>query len=236
MSPEEYQRVREAFLAARELSSDEEQVEYLRRVCAGDVSILAEVRSLLENAAKADTFLQTPVLGRSFALGDPQKLVDDSSWAGAELKTRGRALESGGLPDRIGQYRIIDILGSGGMGVVYRAEQDNPRRTVALKVIRPGVESAETLRRFEYEGQILGSLQHAGIAQVFEAGTAESGHGPQPFFAMELINGEPLGEYLRRRRPSVGQRIELLARVCDAVQHAHQKGIVHRDLKPLIFW
>jgi len=231
MTPDEYQRVREAFLAARDLSP-QDQIEFLKQAGKGDMSILAEVRSLLDNADKANTFLQTPALGRSFALDGPEKLLDDSSWPGAELKTSGPALNSGGLPERIGQYRIIDILGSGGMGVVYRAEQDNPRRTVALKVIRPGAESRETLKRFEYEGQILGSLQHPGIAQVFEAGTADSSHGPQPFFAMELIQGEPLGEYLRRRQPSIEQRIELLARVCDAVQHAHQKGIVHRDLKP----
>ncbi len=231
MTPDQYQRVREAFLAARELAPPD-QIEYLRQACGDDVSIVAEVRSLLDNADKADTFLQTPALGRSFAIDGPEKLADDSSWPGAELKTRGPALDPDGLPERIGQYRIIDILGSGGMGVVYRAEQDNPRRTVALKVIRPGVESRETLKRFEYEGQILGSLQHPGIAQVFEAGTAQGSHGPQPFFAMELIQGELLGEYLRRRQPSIEQRIELLARVCDAVHHAHQKGIVHRDLKP----
>jgi len=231
VTPDQYQRVREAFLAARNLPPPD-QIEFLQQAYGDDVTILTEVRSLLDSAEKADTFLQTPALGHSFAIHGPGLPLDDSAWPGAELQTGGGMPESGDLPKRIGQYRIIDILGSGGMGVVYRAEQDNPRRTVALKVIRPGVESPETLKRFEYEGQILGSLQHPGIAQVFEAGTANGSHGPQPFFAMELIQGEPLGEYLSRRQPSAEQRIELLARVCDAVHHAHQKGIIHRDLKP----
>ena len=230
VTPDQYRRVREVFLAARDLAPPD-RVEYLQQASGDDVSILAEVRSLLDNAEKADTFLQTPALGRSFALDGPEKLLNDTSQR-AEANSRSSALARDGLPERIGQYRIIDILGSGGMGVVYRAEQDSPRRSVALKVIRSDVESRETLKRFEYEGQILGSLQHAGIAQVFEAGTAQGSHGPQPFFAMELIQGEPLGKYVRRQQPSVAHRLELLARVCDAVHHAHQKGVIHRDLKP----
>ena len=115
------------------------------------------------------------------------------------------------------------------MGTVYEAEQDNPRRTVALKVIRPGLVSPELVNRFSHEAQILARLQHSGIAQVYEAGMGEDG---RPFFAMEFIRGMPLDEYARSRGLDAAARLELLARVCDAVQHAHDKGVIHRDLKP----
>ena len=115
------------------------------------------------------------------------------------------------------------------MGTVYEAEQDNPRRTVALKVIRPGVISPEVVKRFHHEAQILGRLQHVGIAQVHEAGLDEKG---RPFFAMEFIDGMPLDEYVRERSLDAAARLELVALVCDALQHAHDKGVVHRDLKP----
>ncbi len=135
-------------------------------------------------------------------------------------------------PVRIGQYKMLDPLGEGGMGVVYRAEQDNPRREVALKVIQPGAASAEMLRRFEQEAHVLGRLNHPAIAQIHEAGAADAGLGPQPFFAMELIAGQRLNEYVREQQPNLRQKLELMVKVCGAVQHAHQKGIIHRDLKP----
>ena len=112
---------------------------------------------------------------------------------------------------------------------MYEAEQDNPRRTVALKVIRPGLVSPELLNRFSHEAQILARLQHAGIAQVYEAGMGADG---QSFFAMEFIRGMPLDEYARSRCLDAAARLELLAKVCDAVQHAHDTGVIHRDLKP----
>ena len=132
----------------------------------------------------------------------------------------------------IGSYKILEVLGQGGMGVVYLAEQEKPRRTVALKVIRPGVATADLLRRFEHEAQILGRLLHPGIAQIYEAGTADVGGGPQPYFAMELVQGVPLTEYAESHRLGTRARLGLLAKVCDAVQHAHAKGVIHRDLKP----
>src|SRR6188768_2200751 len=95
----------------------------------------------------------------------------------------------------VGRYRIVRMIGEGGMGAVYEAEQELPRRTVALKVIKPGLSSPQLLRRFEQESQALGRLQHVGIAQIYEAGTADTGFGPQPYFAMEFIRGERLGEY-----------------------------------------
>ncbi len=138
-----------------------------------------------------------------------------------------------GIPAQIGRYRILRKLDEGGMGTVYQAEQDKPRRVVALKVIRPGRMSAQHLRRFEHESQILGRLQHPGIAQIYEAGTADNGAGLQPFFAMEYIaDAKPITEYAATKKLGTRERMELVARSCDAVQHAHQKGVIHRDLKP----
>ncbi|HKQ48314.1 MAG TPA: serine/threonine-protein kinase [Phycisphaerae bacterium] len=136
------------------------------------------------------------------------------------------------IPQRIGNYRVIRKIGEGGMGSVYEAEQDKPSRRVALKVIRPGYATAQALRRFELEAQVLGRLQHPGIAQVYEAGTADTGLGPQPYFAMEFIDGAALLDFAAQRELGTRQRLELMARICDAVHHAHQKGVIHRDLKP----
>jgi len=116
--------------------------------------------------------------------------------------------------------------------MVYIAEQERPRRTVALKVMNKGVVSARNLRRFDHESQILARLHHPGIAQIFEASTADTGHGPQPFFAMEYIRGRTLLEHCFARELSVRDRLRLFLKVCDAVQHAHLMGVIHRDLKP----
>ncbi len=118
------------------------------------------------------------------------------------------------------------------MGAVYEAEQDQPRRRVALKVIKAAWADRELLRRFELESQTLGRLHHPGIAQVYEAGTAETGFGSQPFFAMEIIHGKPLIEYAAAKHLNTRQRLALMIQICEAVEHAHQRGIIHRDLKP----
>ncbi|MBL8876879.1 MAG: serine/threonine protein kinase [Phycisphaerae bacterium] len=133
---------------------------------------------------------------------------------------------------RIGRYLISRVLGEGGMGVVYLAEQERPRRTVALKVIRPGLLTPRLLRRFDHESETLAKLQHPGIASIFEAATHETGAGPQPYFAMELVEGKPLTLYAVENKLTLKDKLELFRKVCDAVQHAHQKGIIHRDLKP----
>jgi predicted Ser/Thr protein kinase len=138
----------------------------------------------------------------------------------------------GWLPKTIGRYRIIRLLGEGGMGAVYEAEQDHPRRLVALKVIKPGLAGPEMLHRFERESQALGRLQHPGIAQIYEAGTANTAFGVQPYFAMEFIQGSTLLDYAKARHLDTRQRLKLMAHVSEAVHHAHQRGIIHRDLKP----
>lgn len=137
------------------------------------------------------------------------------------------------IPAQIGRYRIIRLLGKGGMGAVYEAEQYQPKRIVALKVIKSSWADPSLLRRFEQESEALARLHHPGIAQVYEAGTADSGTGVQPFFAMEFIaGGQPLTQYAEAHRLNTEQRLEMMAEVCDAVHHAHQRGLIHRDLKP----
>ncbi len=135
-------------------------------------------------------------------------------------------------PTQIGRYRIVSLLGEGGMGVVYEAEQDTPKRLVALKVVREDFVTPELVRRFSLESQVLGRLQHVGIAQIYEAGTFQEEHATLPYFAMELVKGEPLTEYANARSLDHRQRLSLFSRVCDAVHYAHQQGVIHRDLKP----
>ena len=137
------------------------------------------------------------------------------------------------VPGRIGRYEIKRLIQTGGMGAVYLAVQEHPRRTVALKVMRAGMSSRAALRRFEYESQLLGRLRHPGIAQIFEAGTHNEGAGPVPYFAMEYVaDARWLCDYAEHKRLNSTDRLELFCHVCDAMQHAHQKGIIHRDLKP----
>jgi tetratricopeptide (TPR) repeat protein/serine/threonine-protein kinase RIO1 len=137
------------------------------------------------------------------------------------------------MPKKIGHYRLRQVIGSGGMAVVYLAVQEHPRRTVALKLMKSGVASRSALRRFEYESQILARLRHPNIAQVYEAGTHDDGTGGVPYFAMEYIAGaRTIIDYAKAKQLGTRQRLDLFARVCDAVHHGHQKGIIHRDLKP----
>jgi serine/threonine protein kinase/tetratricopeptide (TPR) repeat protein len=141
------------------------------------------------------------------------------------------------IPVRIGPYRIRGVIASGGMGTVYEAIQENPRRRVALKVVREGLSSDSARRRFEYETEILGRLRHPGIAQIYEAGTQPlSGDDPVaglPYFAMEFIaEAQTLSEWSDRHELGVDARVELFLQVCDALEHGHQRGIIHRDLKP----
>jgi len=131
-------------------------------------------------------------------------------------------------------YKILGQIGKGGMGAVFLAEQQRPKRTVALKVIRADRVTEATRRRFEYEAQILARLKHPGIAQIYEVGSFNLGDGQTPYFAMEYIQGaKPLTNYAKEHDLSTRTRLELFAQVCDAVHHGHQKGIIHRDLKPV---
>jgi predicted Ser/Thr protein kinase len=209
-------RIETLFHQAADLPPAERQA-LLDRACADDPGLRAALERLLADDARLHSdagkpFLESPLVHPA--------LASTLTAASANGPT---------LPVRVGRYRVLRLLGEGGMGAVYEAEQDNPRRTVALKIIRPAIASAALLSRFRHESQILGRLHHPGIAQVYEAGLAEDG---QPFFAMEFIRGLPLDEYARLRALTLQGRVELLARVCDAVQHAHDQGVIHRDLKP----
>lgn len=189
---------------------EDHRAAFLETACAGDDAAKREVELLLKHYEDAKgSFLNTPAHGLADAAERP--LAN---------------------PERIGRYRIIEVLGRGGMGVVYRAEQRSPKREVALKVIRPGILSPETLRRFELEAEALGRLRHPGIAQIYEAGMHEDGTAAYPFFAMELVEGLPITAFVERHGLRRRDRAALFLQVCGAVHHAHQKGVIHRDLKP----
>jgi serine/threonine protein kinase len=195
----------------------------LTEVCRGDDELRREVESLLaQHPGSGDPILDRSVceVGGLFA-SDPSP---DSTISLASGPTS--------IPAKIGRYRIVRLLGEGGMGSVYQAEQEQPRRLVALKLIKPGWANAETLRRFAQESEALGRLQHPGIAQIYEADTAETGSGPQPYFAMEFVRGRSLLSYADQCELVASQRLELMVKVCEAIDHAHQRGIIHRDLKP----
>jgi WD40 repeat protein len=216
MTPERWRRAKELYMEVLERAPAERSA-FLERECAGDDALRAEVESLLA---------EEQVVGD---LSSPATPSDDTiTMVAAAGNVAGRA-----LPAAIGRYRIIDFIGKGGMAVVYKAEQEQPRRIVALKVIKPGLAGPEYERRFEREKEALARLQHDGIARIYEAGMADSGFGPQPYFAMEYIaQGQSITAYAESKRLSSRQRLELMAQVCDAVQHAHQQSVIHRDLKP----
>src|SRR5688572_4508890 len=133
-------------------------------------------------------------------------------------------------PERIGRYRIESVLGEGGMRVVYRAEQTHPvKRTVALKLIKLGLDTRQVVARFDGERQALAMIDHPNVARVFDAGADDMG---RPYFVMEYVAGVPLTQYCDAKRLPTARRLELFVQACNAIQHAHQKGIIHRDLKP----
>ncbi len=220
-----HSRLAELFDAALSIPGPRRDA-YLSEACAGDAELLDELRDLLRHHDGGD--------GSAGALAQP--IVDRPIDIRAVIDSTAAASDSSReLPLHIPGYRVLRILGEGGMGVVYLAEQDKPRRQVAIKLMRPGATSPALLKRFDLEQEMLGRLQHPGIAQIFGAGVCkpfgESGPS-QPFFAMEFVEGLPLTDYCTQHALGTRHRLRLLVQVCDAVQHAHTKGVVHRDLKP----
>ena len=156
--------------------------------------------------------------------------LENSSAGEQGDKTASSAPSAERLGDRIGRYKLLSVLGEGGMGIVYLAEQQQPiRRQVALKVIKPGMDSKRVLMRFEAERQALALLDHPNIAHVYDADTTEAG---RPYFVMEFVKGLPITEHCDHHKLTIEDRLNLFRQVCLAVQHAHQKGIIHRDIKP----
>ena len=137
------------------------------------------------------------------------------------------------IPGDIGPYRVKRPIGAGGMGTVVLAQQESPRRDVAIKIMNPGVVSRKALRRFEFEAQTLGRLQHPAIAQVYEAGTFDDGSGGRPYFAMEYVSSaKELGDYVTDKQLDTVARLELFRAFCEGVEYGHRRGVIHRDLKP----
>jgi serine/threonine protein kinase len=212
----------EIFEAALKLAPAERRA-WLDAHCGDDAVLRDEVEQMLAIDAAPSVAFSTQAIGAGVA--SLARDLADGPVGAATGEPR---------PTAIGLYRIRNLIGQGGMGIVYEAEQQSPRRTVALKVIRPEFATRSMRQRFELEAHVLGRLQHPGIAQVFEAGTFETPGGPRMFIAMELIRGKTLIDHANdpANPLSVRQRLALMARVCDAVHHAHQRGVIHRDLKP----
>ncbi len=206
----ERSRVEEVFSAALERKAGPERTAYLHEVCRNDAATRERVEALLAASDAAGEFLQKPVLGTdAVADGSP-------------------AVESPGTV--IGRYKLLEKIGEGGMAVVYMAEQTEPiRRKVALKIIKLGMDTRQVIARFEAERQALALMDHPCIARVFDAGATETG---RPYFVMELVQGVSITKYCDKNSLSTKDRLALFLQVCNAVQHAHQKGIIHRDIKP----
>src|SRR5579864_4279203 len=198
------------FLAAVEKKTPAERDAYLAGACGDDVELRGQVAALLKAHDSAGSFLEQPLV-------EPVPTIDQLSIS-----------EKPGTA--IGPYKLLEQIGEGGMGTVWMGQQTEPvKRLVALKLIKPGMDSKQVLARFNAERQALALMDHPNIAKVFDAGTTETG---RPFFVMELVKGVPLTKYCDEHRLSPKQRLELFIPLCQAIQHAHQKGIIHRDIKP----
>ena len=244
-------RAKSLFLNASELAGPAARAAYLERECGADAELRERIEALLaaddgggrsvEGNATGTFELTSPETQEATAASRaetrlPSELAtaeDRSDGADFTLAVAPQADRPGGSGVGqviAGRYTLLEVLGEGGMGTVYRAGQTQPvKRQVALKLIKIGMDSRAVLARFDAERQALALMDHPNIARVYDGGSTEAG---QPFFVMELVSGEPITDYCDRLRQPVRARLELFVAVCQAVQHAHQKGIIHRDLKP----
>src|SRR5271170_5737276 len=210
--PQPSEREIEIFNIALELPA-RERAAFLDQACAGDAALRQRVEELLRVHERAEVFLESPPTGLDFKRTGSVNVP---------------FTEKPG--DRIGRYKLLQQIGEGGCGVVYMAEQEQPvRRRVALKVIKLGMDTKQVIARFEAERQALALMDHPNIAKVLDAGATDAG---RPYFVMELVRGIRITDYCDQNNLSTRARIDLFLLVCQAVQHAHQKGIIHRDLKP----
>jgi len=202
-------KAEDIFLAALEKKTPAERRAYLDSACRDDPGLRAQVDGLLQSHQEAGSFLDAPLF-------DSPPTVDQ------------QVVEKPGT--RIGPYKLLQQVGEGGFGVVFMAEQLEPvRRKVALKVIKPGMDTRQVIARFEAERQALAMMDHPNIARVIDAGATASS---RPYFVMELVRGVPITAYCDQNNLPIRERLALFALVCGAIQHAHQKGIIHRDIKP----
>ena len=233
-----------------------ERTAYLDEACAANPALRRRIDLLLEAHDDPDSFLDLPPAVDATSIGTlgqdrPLTLADDAAAPDESQATanvaKAEATLAYDLPEgptsppaprpitegpgsRIGPYKLLQKIGEGGMGAVYMAEQEKPvRRRVALKIIKPGMDTDQVVARFEAERQALALMDHHSIAKVFDAGATESG---RPYFVMELVNGIPITDYCDRANLSPRERLDLFIPVCHAIQHAHQKGVIHRDVKP----
>jgi serine/threonine protein kinase/tetratricopeptide (TPR) repeat protein len=217
-------RVQSIFVAAADLPVADDRAAYLDQACAGDSQLRHRVEALLQAHDNPDSWLPPPA-ARS------EGTVDSPPAAGSPGT---RPPETAGMeqPGTIltGRYKLLEQIGQGGMGAVWMSQQTEPvKRLVALKVIKPGMDSKPVLARFEAERQALALMDHPNIAKVLDGGQTGSG---RPYFVMDLVKGLPITDYCNQNQLTPRERLELFADVCSAVQHAHQKGIIHRDIKP----
>jgi len=198
------------FLAALELETPDERLDYVNRACAGDSELRNRLLELLKSHDQSTGPFDAPPPGLAATVDLPQ------------------IAEHPGTV--IGPYKLLEQIGEGGFGIVYMADQQAPvRRRVALKIIKPGMDTREVLARFKAELQALSLMDHPNIARALDAGATDSG---RPYFVMELVRGVPITDYCDQNNLPVHARLDLFVQVCHAVQHAHQKGIIHRDIKP----
>jgi serine/threonine protein kinase len=209
--------VEAVFLAALEKNSPEERVAFLDAACKDDADLRRRVERLLEAHPRAGSFLDGPARPASFpSVGEETAAyVPTGEHVGALIA---------------GRYKLVEEIGEGGMGSVWVAQQTEPvKRAVAVKLIKAGMDSKAVLARFEAERQALALMEHPNIARVLDGGATPDG---RPFFVMELVKGVPITQFCDARRLTPRQRLELFVPVCQAIQHAHQKGVIHRDIKP----
>ncbi len=214
--PADLQRARELFMHAVGQLPPERWDGYIAEACGTDVELEKQVKHFLEVHRKAGSFLDQPAapLGGTNTF-IPSPLLETLS------ETVGTV---------IGPYKLVEQIGEGGFGLVFMAEQQQPiRRKVAIKVLKPGMDTRQVIARFEAERQALALMDHPNIAQIFDGGETVSG---RPYFVMELVKGAAITEFCDQSRLTLNERLELFVHVCQAVQHAHQKGIIHRDIKP----
>jgi len=213
-------REKAVFIEALEIADQEQRRQFLDQACGADKALREQVEKLLALSQSAGDFFKDCAPALEPGAADAARVLSAAE----------SALEQIQETKSIGPYKLLQKLGEGGCGVVYMAEQEKPiRRRVALKIIKLGMDTRNVIARFEAERQALALMDHPNIARVLDAGATETG---RPYFVMELVYGVKITDYCDQNQVSMQERLGLFVQVCNAVQHAHQKGIIHRDLKP----